>query len=192
LLLRATADDGDDDYLYYQLGKTYFVQKKYAAALVSFNNAIELIDWSTIPPGGKHGSVPDTILVDLVCSLAYSYVNTNNLSRALKVLETHIALRHGGNRYADIPHALGYVYLMKGDIEKSTSAYLHSLEFGCDNEHVKGTGSYASYFHLGLLSEFSGKTTLALTYYRKAIDIKPDYPPALNQLSRLSASIITL
>ncbi len=184
-LSNAIKNDGSNEYLHFQMGKTFFVQKQYEMAIDSFEISIKIIDWTTTPPCGSNGSIANGMLIDLICSLTYSYVNTNNLPQALQTLENHIALDHGANTFADLPHALGYVYLMVGDIKKSSSAYLRSLELGAAHEQVKGTGSFSSYFHLGLLCEAVQENDKALKYYKKAIKLNPKYAPALARLELL-------
>lgn len=104
------------------------------------------------------------------------------VDEALDCVNEHVQLGHGASRYADLPHALGYLYLMRGEITLAEMAYQRSLQLGASCEQVKGTGSYSSHFHLGLLKEASGDREGAVLCYKRALLDNPRYQPALNQL----------
>ena len=164
-----------DEYLWYQLGKAQYSLKNYGPAVQAFEQAGACIDFTAAYPQGKQGPVARSVLTDLATSLAYAYVNMDKVGQAYTVLERHEVLGHAGTQWADFPHALGYVYLMLGEIEKSRAAYRAALAIGPDREDVQGTGSYACHYHLGLLAEADKDLPQALSHYRDALQRRPDY-----------------
>jgi len=189
MLEKELAKCPDDDYYLYQLGKAHFSLKEYDAAAAAFERAVAAIHFKTgRPPLGRTGcGVAEDVLTDLIVSLAYAYVNTDRVELARRLLETHQALGHAGTQNADFPHALGYVYLMLGDVPRAKEAFAESLERGVEREQVRGTASYSSFYHLGLLSEAERDIQRALQYYARAIGQKPDYHAALSRCVDLIA-----
>lgn len=170
-----------DEYYWYQLGKAHFALKAFAPAVQAFEQAGSCIDFTADYPAGAEGPVARSVLTDLATSLAYAYVNLDKVESAYNVLERHEELGHAGTQWADFPHALGYVYLMLGEIEKSRAAYRQALALGTEKEDVLGTGSYACHYHLGLLAEADKDLPLALGHYKDALHLKPDYGVAIQR-----------
>ena len=182
MLERVLADTPDDEYYLYQLGKSHFSADDSAAAVEAFERAVSAIAFTPgQPPLGRRGPVSETVLTDLIVSLAYAYVNTGAVNRARDLLEAHQALGHAGTLGPDLPHALGYVYLMQGNVERAREAYEESLRRGSVRELVLGTGSYSSHYHLGLLREAEQDVQAGLQHYAQALAAKPDYPAALGR-----------
>ncbi len=181
MLLKELAKNPDDEYLLYQLGKAHFAVNEYGEAVAAFERCLACIRFEKgqAPVGTSGTRVAPVALSDLVVSLAYCYVNTGQVEKARDLLENHKALGHVGTHSADFHHALGYVYLMLGDIARSREAYLESLRVGVPGECVLGTGSYSSYYHLGLLSEAEQDLPGAVGHYLRSLTIRPDYRVAL-------------
>ncbi len=170
----------DDEYYRYQLGKAWFALERYPEAARALTQALAAIRFEgAAPPAGRLGPVSRKVLTDLLVSLAYALANTGELERARSLLEEHAALNHAGVQRADFPHALGYLCLMLGDVAPAKAAYRESMQLGPGQEDVRGTGSFASAYHLGLLAEAERNVTGALDRYLEALGMKPDYAPAL-------------
>lgn len=170
-----------DAYYLYQLGKAHFSLQEYAAAAAGFERALDAIQFTVAGPAIDRSGRPvaaDT-LTDLVVSLAYAYANTNRVQAAAALLDTHRRIGHPGTESADFSYALGYVHIMLGDVPRAKAAYAASLDRGPAREQVRGTGSYGSHYHLGLLCEAEGKLPAALEHYGQALRAKPDYAPAI-------------
>ncbi len=183
LLEKALRETPNDDYCFYQLGKAYFSMKKFPEAANAFEAALEHVRFAPAqPPVGYSGLLDGDVLTDLVVSLAYAYVNQDEPQRALALLQTHQGYAHAGTIRADFPHALGYTYLMLGEIELAKKAYTDSLSLGTSREQVRGTGSYSSYYHLGLLCEAEKDLPGALREYANALQLKGDYAMVLTRL----------
>ncbi len=182
LLRREVDRHPDDEYAWYQFGKAHFTLAEYAEAIAGFQKALGAIRFSTgAPPQGRIGTVSREVLTGLTVSLAYALVNTGQAAAAAAVLEEHAALRHPGTQWADFHHALGYVYLMLGNLPRSKAAYLESLRLGPAREDVRGTGSFSSAYHLGLLDEAGQNVPSALEWYTTALRSKSDYLPVLSR-----------
>lgn len=180
ILEQELAKHPNDEYYLYQLGKAHFGLNEHGAACRAFERALAAIRFEPgKPPLGKTGPVAGGVLTDLIVSLAYAYVNSDHVDKARTLLDTHQALGHAGVHCADFHHVNGYVFLMQGDIARSKEAYVASLRLGPETEQVLGTGSYASLYHLGLLSEAGQDLPTALTSYAQALAGKPDYAPAV-------------
>ena len=172
----------DDEYYRYQLGKAYFSLKQYREAIQALEAALDAVRFAAgAPPMGRLGPVAREVLTGLVVTLAYAYVNTGQTAKAAQFLAEHAALAHAGTRRADFHHARGYVYLMLGGVAQSRAAYLESMRLGAAAEDVRGTGSFSSAYHLGLLSEAEQKLPEALEHYLLALRLKPDHEVTLSR-----------
>ncbi|MBI5092491.1 MAG: glycosyltransferase [Candidatus Hydrogenedentes bacterium] len=183
ILRRVLERSPQDEYYLYQLGKAHFGLKEYPEAIDAFERALEQIQFAnqTLPRGASGVYVAEPVLSELLCSLAYAYVNTGALAKAQALLERHAAMDHGGARTPDFHHALGYVYLMLGDIARAKAGYTESLRLGAAHERVLGTGSYSSEYHLGLLAEAEQDLNGAIEHYCRSLALKPDYTITLNR-----------
>ena len=171
------------EYYLYQLGKAHFSLEEYGEAAHCLEGALGLIrfDGARTPIGHDGAGIAQGVLTDLVVSLAYAYVNTNRLQQARGLLEHHQALGHAGTRMADFPHAVGYVYLMLGDVPRAKAGYEASLPLGPELEQVRGTGSYSSEYHLGLLCEAEHDVAAAMGHYARSLRANPAYHQALSR-----------
>jgi glycosyltransferase involved in cell wall biosynthesis len=181
-LLRAAMEKHpDDEYLWLQLGKAHFATDAYAEAREAFEHALNRICFENGAGWGSAGPLAPDLLTDLVVSLAYAYVNTNNLEKAIAMLSEHERFRRAGSDSPDFYHALGYVHLMAGDVARSREAYKTSLRYAAAREQVLGTASFGSHYHLGLLHEAEGDLASACGCYLESLRGKPDYAPALSR-----------
>ncbi|MCX5757772.1 MAG: glycosyltransferase [Candidatus Hydrogenedentes bacterium] len=180
ILLKEIAQHPNDEYCWFQLGKACFALRAYADAIAAFERALAIIRFEPgAPPMGLHGPVAADVLADLLSSVAYAYANNGGLDSAVDTLEAHRALGHPGVAFADVSHALGYAYLMRGDVPRARAAYEEALRWGASREQVVGTGSFASYYHLGLLAEAVDDVPRAVAHYLEALRLNPAYRPAI-------------
>jgi len=184
LLRAAMAESPDDEYLHYQLGKSWFSLGRYRAAAIAFKDALRRIDFDARPPVGAQGPMSIEVLTGLVCGAAYALVRAEHREEALALLRQHAELGHAGTILADFQHALGYAHLQLGHWDEAEAAYRASL--GLD-EHVVGTGSFASWYHIGLVAEARGRPELVFEATRTALEQEPGYRPALARVTTLAA-----
>jgi len=179
LLQAALETHPDDEYYWYQLGKAHAALGEHADACAAFERALNSIHFSGISASGRIGPVAADVLTDLIVSTAYAYVNAHQTEKAEALLAEHEAMGHAGVHTPDFHHALGYVHLMLGNIARSRQAYETSLQFGARHEHVFGTGSFSSFYHLGLLCEAENNLPAACAHYLQSLRCKPSYGPAI-------------
>lgn len=187
LLQREVEAHPEDEYFRYQLGKSLYSIQAYAEAAETLGAALARIDWTAAAPTGAHGAVSRKVMTDLLTTLAYAYANTDAVVKARGLLLEHLALGHEGTQRADFLHVLGYIELMLGDLEASRAAYDMSLLLGPESEDVRGTGSFASEYHLGLLAEAWGNRDEAWRHYAAALRARSDHEVTLRRVVDLSA-----
>lgn len=176
ILERALAETPNDEYLHYQLGKSYFALERYADSVESLSRALAAVSFAPgAMPTGHQGPVARPVLTGMLTTLAYALVNAERLDEAARVLAKHASLGHPGTCRADFDHARGYVALVQGDLALARACYEASMARGAEAEDVLGTGSHASAYHLGLIDEAEGNLAAAMEHYRLSLRLKPDY-----------------
>ncbi len=183
ILVHELEKQPDDEYYLYQLGKADFCRKDYAEAARAFEQALKNMTFSaaSLPTGRNGRKVSEDMLIDLLTCLAYSYANLGRHRDGCDLLEQHRHWGHPATRWADFPHALGYLYLMLGDVARAREAYATALEIGPQRELVRGTGGFSAFYHLGLLAEAGGDVGEALGNYLHSLQLRPDYTATLSR-----------
>jgi tetratricopeptide (TPR) repeat protein len=184
LLRKELARHPDDEYFQYQLAKAWQSLGRHKAAAVAYQRALRCIDFSQPEPVGRLGAVGRPVLTGLLCGAAYAQVESGACEAAAALLEQHRELGHAGTHRADFHHARGYAWLQCGDLARAESAYRDS--FGLP-EDVAGTGSFASWYHLGLIDEARNQPREALAKYHEALRLHPAYLPARDRIHALEA-----
>ena len=185
LLRKELARHPDDEYFQYQLAKAWQSLGRHKAAAVAYQRALRCIDFSRPEPAGRLGAVGRPVLTGLLCGAAYAQAESGACEAAASLLEQHRQLGHAGTNRADFHHALGYAWLQCGDLARAESAYRESLGLP---EDVAGTGSFASWYHLGLIDEARNQPREALAKYHEALRLRPAYPPARVRIQALEAT----
>lgn len=169
----------NDEYFHYQLAKAWQSMGRHKLAAVAFQRALRCMDFSVSPPMGRLGPVGRPVLTGSLCGAAYALINADALAEAVVLLERHQALAHRGTHSADFFHALGYAWLQAGRLDEANAAYRLALGLP---EDVLGTGSYAAWYHLGLIDEAQGAHAAAREKYKRALETNPAYAPALRRM----------
>lgn len=181
LLEKELITNPNDEYYLYQLGQAHFTIKSFKAAISAFEQALTAINFESSIPTGSKGPVSRQVLTGLISSLCYSYINSNEIAKAKDLMLQHLALGHDGVRRADFAYALGYLHFVDNNALDSIAAYQLSIQFGPEHEDVRGTGSYLSHYHLGLLFEACEDPLKALEHYATAIQINPAYQKTIER-----------
>lgn len=183
ILLRELENHPGDEYYLYQLGKADFCRKEYGEAVRAFEEALASMTFAgaSLPTGRNRRTVSEDVLIDLLTCLAYAYANLERYREGRDLLERHRAMGHPATCWADFPHALGYMYLMLGDVARARQAFVTALQAGARRELVRGTGGFSSFYHLGLLAEAEGDTGAALGCYLQSLQSRPDYTATLSR-----------
>ena len=179
ILKKCTEKFPEDEYYWYQIGISYYSLLEYDRCIEALEHAQSLIEFNQDVSQGAQGPVARAVLTNLVTTLTYAYINTEQVEKGCNELERHLEIGHAGINRADFLHALGYAYLVLGEFENARLAYNASLDLGPEQEDVQGTGSYSSYYHLGLVEEAEQNLGKALGQYGLALKTNPNYSKAL-------------
>lgn len=148
LLKRALADNPNDCYLYYQLGKAYFMGKDYKEAYTYLKNAINLVE-----------DYKYEYIEDLIESYGYTLINLELFNEGLKL---HKYEKYYENS-ADYMFLLALIQMNLGDFQKAAKIFLSCTE--CDEGKVEGVTSFLPFYNIGIIFECLGFKKEALEYY---------------------------
>lgn len=150
LLQRAILEKSNDPYLYYQLGKTFFIEKDYLKAEQNFGTAVRL---------GIHTKYE--YVQDLIESYGYALVNSGKYKEALE-------LERYEDTYKDKPDfnfAMGIIYMNNAMFQEAVTKFL-----ACQNNKkgkIEGVNSYLANYNIGVIYECLGMSKEAVKYYKK-------------------------
>lgn len=149
LLLKELDKNPKDPYVLYQLGKTYFIGKRYYKALNYFRESIEVLVEENLE-----------YTEDLIESYGYSLLNTKKYKEAL-VLEKYI------NKYsalADFNFLIGLIYMNNSKFEESIRAFTKCTQL--EERKSEGVNSYLAYYNIGIIYECLGIKDKAKEFYK--------------------------
>ena len=164
LLSDMIRDKEDDPYVYFQLGRTYYVEKDYENAALAFEKAI-----------AAEADTRDEYVESLIETYGYSLLEAGRAGDALSLT--------GFDEYndsADYQFLCGLIYMNNASFDKAVESFCKATE--CSKVSVKGCDSYAAWYNCGVIFEVLGDREKAVSYYKKA----GSYEPAVKGLERLS------
>ncbi|MBR1524421.1 MAG: glycosyltransferase [Lachnospiraceae bacterium] len=164
LLFKMIEEDGDDPYVYFQIGRTFYVEKDYENAASAFEKAID-----------AGADTKDEYVESLLETYGYSLIETGRSKDAMSLT--------GFEEYADsadYQFLCGLIYMNNALFDDAIAHFTKATE--CSKVSVAGTDSYISWYNCGVINEVLGDTQKAASYYKKA----GSYEPALKGLKRLS------
>jgi Predicted O-linked N-acetylglucosamine transferase, SPINDLY family len=150
LLLKELEKKSKDPYILYQLGKTYFIAKRYYKALNYFRESIEVLEDTNFE-----------YAEDLIESYGYSLLNTKKYKEALG-LEKYINKYNG---LADFNFLMGLIYMNNGIFEKAIKFFEKCLI--CVSGKIAGINKVLPLYNLGVIYECIGSTNKAIEYYKQ-------------------------
>lgn len=150
LLKESIKQNGKDPYLYYQIGKTYHMDKKDEQAYENFCKALSF-----------EINIKYEYVQDLIITYGYSLINTRRYKKALE-LEKY---EHYYNDKIDYKFVMGLIYMNNGLFEESVNQFLSCI--GEKEGQIEGINSYLSYYNVGIIYECLGFKEEAVDYYRK-------------------------
>lgn len=164
LLQRMIKEEGDDPYVYFQTGRTYYVEKNYAEAARAFEKAIEC-----------GADTKDEYVESLIETYGYTLLELkkNHEAMALTGFEEY-------KDSADYRFLCGLILMNNAYFEDAVKSFIKATE--CSRSSVAGTDSYAAWYNCGVIYEVLGDKEKALSYYEKA----GSYEPALNGIKRIA------
>ncbi len=160
LLLKSYEGKVEDNYIEYQIAKTYFNNNEYEKADKYFEKFYKSID-RTISYWG-----PAVVLY------IRNLMHLKKFEEGLDIISNEYDQLQN---YSDFQYALGLFYmelievnpgLFNELIEMVEASYLNALASPKENifESVEGTGSFYASYNLGILYELIGRTDLAIKY----------------------------
>jgi len=164
LLQSAISLNEKDPYLYYQLGKSYYLKKEYVKTIEAFSNALDY----------SHDNCQG-YLEDILITYGYCLLNIGKYSDALE-LESYIPCFDAS---ADFHFIMGLVYMNNGMFQKAVERFSACVDK--DEARVEGVNSYMAYYNIGVIYECLGCKEDAVSFYKKC----GDYEPALLRIKKL-------
>jgi glycosyltransferase involved in cell wall biosynthesis len=159
---------GEDPYIYYQLGKSYYMQKEYINAVGAFESALEF----DINIGLEY-------VEDLVETYGYALLNSRLYSKALELVE----LRGIFIDSCDFLFLAALIYMNNGYISEAVKCYNRCTEY--KKCKVEGVNSYMAYYNLGVIYECLNDLSKAMYFYEKC----GEYNHASNRLKHISDTL---
>ncbi len=150
LLKKAIEKDSKDPYLYYQLGKSYFMGgKDYTNAYKAFIQALPLVDNFTYE-----------YVEDLVESYGYTLIHLNLFKEALDLLEYEQYYKNS----SDFLFLLGFIYMNNSSFQKAAETFLKCTNF--KDGKIEGINSFLPLYNVGVIFECLGLKAEAIKYYK--------------------------
>ncbi len=164
LLLLDLSERGDDPYILYQLGKSYYMQQQYEKAAESFERGLGF----DLEPALEY-------VQDMVETYGYTLLQLGRREEMmfLQNIYEEFALS------ADYVLLMGLAYMNNGFFEEAIAEFEKATTF--KNCKIEGCNSYKAYYNAGVVCECLNRNEKAGQYYRKC----GNYQPAIDGLKRL-------
>lgn len=150
LLEKVLEEDGQDPYMLYQLGKSYYMINEYQQACDFFSQALTF----DLEPNLEY-------VVDMVECYGYALLNSGRAQQALGLEGIYGEF---GKR-ADFQFLMGLVYMNNELFDQAIQEFLKAAQQ--KDCRMQGVNSYLAYYNAGVIYECLGDTAKALELYRK-------------------------
>lgn len=165
MLQAALSKQGENCYLYYQLGKSYELQKDYTHARGYYARAMELID------------NPEHVYVrKLVIAYGYTLIQQQQYKNAAE-LEKYFDLY---SRSPDYCFMLGYISMMNARFQRAIELFSRCTTL--QNGEVEGITSWLPLYNIGVIYECLGQKEQAKAFYYRCVG----YKNAQNRIAALT------
>lgn len=151
-------------YVYYQLGKSYFLMGDYEMACCYFDKGLGF----DLEPRSEYVS-------DMVESYGYALLNSGKAEQALGFEGIYDAFSYS----ADFLFLMGLIYMRNARFEDAVREFSRAAEK--KEAKTVGTNSYLAWYNTGVIYECLGKREEAISYYKKC----GDYERAKERISGL-------
>lgn len=163
LLTRMARENDSDPYIYFQIGRTYYVEHDFSAAADAFEKAIE-----------RGADTKDEYVESLIETYGYTLLELGRNKDAMAL--TGFEEYHDS---ADYMFLCGLILMNNARFDDAISSFTKATS--CSISSVEGTDSFAAWYNCGVICEVLGENKRAKAYYEKA----GNYAPALEGLKRL-------
>ncbi|MHC1682475.1 MAG: glycosyltransferase [Clostridiaceae bacterium] len=164
LLQKAILSNNNDPYLYYQLGKTFYLEKDYISAIKNFEASIK-----------AGADVKYEYVEDLIESYGYALINSEKYNEALTLKKYEDIYKNK----PDFNFIMGLIYMNNAMFKEAVTKFVE-----CQNYKeckVEGVNSYSANYNIGVIFECLGMVNEAVQYYKKC----GKYELALKRLNNL-------
>lgn len=156
LLKEAAKSDAEDPYLYFQLGKSYYMLKEYQTSSSYFEKSLTFnLDFRL------------EYVEDLIETYGYSLINSGRYADAL-ILENCIELY---SKFADFHFLMGLIYMNNAKFTQAIESFLECTKTSYSK--VEGITTYSSYYNIGVIYDVLGVRKKAIEYYKLCGDYEP-------------------
>lgn len=156
LLEESVKNDSQDPYLYFQLGKSYYMLKDYKTSALYFEKALSFkLDFRL------------EYVENLVETYGYSLINSEKYPEAL-VLENCLEVY---SKSADFHFLMGLIYMNNAKFTQAIDSFLECTKLPYSK--VEGITTYSSYYNIGVIYDVLGFREKAIEYYNMCGNYEP-------------------
>lgn len=148
LLKQAIDRKGEDPYLYYQLGKSYYMQEDYQKSSEWFGKAL----YFDLDPHLEY-------VQDMVESYGYALINTKQYEVALQLWNVYEEFAVN----ADFIFLMGLIFMNNAMFDAAIEEFLKATNTRAYK--MDGVTSYRAYYNIGVIYECLGDLNKAKEYY---------------------------
>jgi len=156
LLKQELKAKGDDPYVLYQLGKSYYMQEDYLTSSEWFDKALNFDLDAHLE-----------YVQDLVESYGYSLINTKKYDAAMQLLKVYDEFAVN----ADFIYLMGLIYMNNAKFNEAITEFIKASK--TKEYKIDGVNSYRAFYNIGVIYECLGNTAQAKEYYSKCGEYKP-------------------
>ena len=167
MLKEALRENSEDPYIYYQLGKSYYMNDNFKEAKYNFETALSF-----------NLDTKFEYVQDLIETYGYALINTGDYKKALDVLQYEKYFENS----SDFIFLQALVFMNNGLFDMAVNSFKKATCF--KTSKMEGVNSYLAYYNLGVIYECLGMLSEAIYYY----NLCGDFNMAKNRLNNLIAN----
>ena len=151
LLKEMLKENKEDPYVFYQLGKSYFMNKDYKNAVLYFEKALDF-------------DLDERLeyVFDLVETYGYALINNKEYEKALGLKGVYDNFKSS----SDFVFLMGIIYMNNGYFKEAINEFLKTQNYKTCK--IEGNNSYLPLYNIGVIYECLGNTKAAIKYYTKS------------------------
>ena len=168
-MLKESIKDKKDPYLYYQLGKSYYMNNNYEKAVESFESAFDC-----------NVDTKYEYVEDLVETYGYSLINLGRYKESVVILNLYEEYKWS----ADYLFLCGLIYMNNEMFNEAVKQFKKATE----TKHcsMEGVNDYLSFYNIGVIYECTGNKYEAIKYYT----LCDEYEKAVNRIKIIKQSVV--